>query len=165
MRASYFCYMKFKKTKTLSTIDAAYLAGIIDGEGAIMLTRNSPNEERRLAIDVSNNDLVMLEWIKKKTGVGHICSKKQYKEHHLPSFTWGTGGRQAIDLLVQVEPFMLTARKLRAKLIIADYIRLTPRNGRYTTAMKRERDRFVEKFYRIGTGGKQRIFRERRMAA
>jgi hypothetical protein len=39
--------------KTLSEVDAAYLAGIIDGERMITLTRTHRGENRRLVVSIS----------------------------------------------------------------------------------------------------------------
>jgi hypothetical protein len=40
------------QTNPLRTIDAAYIAGLIDGEGTITLSRKHRNENRQLAISI-----------------------------------------------------------------------------------------------------------------
>jgi len=40
--------------RILSTVDAAYLAGFIDGEGTVTLSRKHKNENRQLAVTISN---------------------------------------------------------------------------------------------------------------
>ena len=42
--------------QTLSLQDAAYLAGLIDGEGTVTLTRKHRNENRQLAGSISNTE-------------------------------------------------------------------------------------------------------------
>lgn len=72
--------MKYGKVKTLNVEEAAYLAGIVDGEGTITLASKNKGQNRRLAITVSNTDRELLEWILKVVGVGIITTKRLYKE-------------------------------------------------------------------------------------
>jgi hypothetical protein len=46
----------YKQTNRLSRQDAAYIAGLIDGEGTIALTRRHRNENRQLEISVSSTE-------------------------------------------------------------------------------------------------------------
>ena len=46
---------------TLCTTDAAYIAGLIDGEATITLSRKHRNENRQLAISISNTGKYLLE--------------------------------------------------------------------------------------------------------
>ncbi|MDY0408842.1 LAGLIDADG family homing endonuclease [Paracerasibacillus soli] len=55
--------------------EAAYLAGIIDGEGSITLTRLHKNEYRRPCISISSNDMEMLQYIQKLAGEIFILRK------------------------------------------------------------------------------------------
>lgn len=54
----------------LSIADAAYIAGIIDGEGTITLTRKHRNENRQLAVTISSNERYLLEFIRQTIGAG-----------------------------------------------------------------------------------------------
>jgi hypothetical protein len=49
-------------------------------------------------------------------------------------------------LLEQVAPYLRTYKARRAALILENYVRSTPRNGKYTPALTRERERFIEEF-------------------
>jgi hypothetical protein len=55
--------------------EAAYLTGIIDGEGAITLTRMHENEHRRPCISVASTDRELLEYLQDLTK-GHISKKR-----------------------------------------------------------------------------------------
>lgn len=46
--------MTFKKVRKLKLTDAAYITGLIDGEGTITLTRERRGENRRLVVSISN---------------------------------------------------------------------------------------------------------------
>ena len=127
---------------TLTEIDAAYIAGLIDGEGTITLTRKHKNENRQLAVSISNTDRPLLEYVRQTTGVGKITSKRTSQPHHTPSFTYSVYNRQALTLLEQIQPYLRTYKTKRSKLILRDYLALTPRNGRYSEKMKLAREQF-----------------------
>ena len=67
---------------------------------------------------------------------------KTSQNHHTLSFTYAVYNRQALSLLKQIFPYLLTYKKRRAELILKDYIRLTQRNGKYTEQMRLERESF-----------------------
>jgi hypothetical protein len=121
---------------------AAYLAGLIDGEGTITLTRVHRYENRRLIVSISNNDVSLLKLVKQIVGAGKITTKKTYSERHARSFAYQISSRQALDLLGQVAPYLQTYKAERARLALNDYLRLTPRNGRYRPAVAASRREF-----------------------
>lgn len=135
-----------KKIKKLKPEEAAYIAAIIDGEGSVTLLRIHSNEYRQLVISISNCDKKMLEWILKKIGLGKILPKKIYNKNHTPTFTYRIVAREALELLKQVTPYLLTYKKQRAQMAIKDLKRLTIRNGKYSQEMLKEKREFVEKF-------------------
>ena len=69
----------YKKVAALSKINAAYIAGIIDGEGTITLTRKHKNDNRQLAITISNTEMPLLEYILETIEAGKITNKKLIK--------------------------------------------------------------------------------------
>jgi len=120
------------KINRLTLEQAAYLAGLIDGEGTITLTRMHRYENRRLVMSISNNDLSLLQFVKTTVGAGKITSKKTYSKRHARSFAYQISNRQALELVRQVASYLKTYRAERAKLALSHYLRLTPRNGRYS---------------------------------
>ena len=137
------------KINRLRIEQAAYLAGLIDGEGTITLTRVHTHENRRLIVSISNNDVSLLTFAKTTIGAGKITTKRTYSERHALSFTYQISSRQALDLLKQVTPFLQTYKASRAKLALIDYLRLTPRNGRYTPELSASRREFESQFLAI----------------
>ena len=135
-----------KKVHTLSTPDAAYIAGIIDGEGTVTLTRKHKNENRQLVVSISSNERNILEFVLIKTGVGKITTKKTYQAHHQAAFAYAITNRQALNLLEQIFPYLQSYKKTRAELVLNNYIKLTPRNGKYTDELIRKRTEFEETF-------------------
>jgi hypothetical protein len=62
------------KTTTLSSADAAYIAGLIDGEGTVTLSREHRDERRRLVVSIANTDLALLRFVLGTVGAGKITS-------------------------------------------------------------------------------------------
>jgi hypothetical protein len=133
---------RYRKVSRLEPVAAAYLAGLIDGEGTVTLTRQHRNEGRRLEVCISNNELEILRSARDCIGAGRITTKRSYNERHAASFTYHVSSRQALDLLAQIAPFMKSYQALRARLALDHYVRLTPRNGKYRPEIRRQREHF-----------------------
>lgn len=129
-------------TRPLSETEAAYIAGLIDGEGTITLTRKHRGENRHLAVSISNTETDLLQFVLRAVGAGKITTKRIARAHHTPSYTYAIYNRQALALLEQVIPFLRTYSAKRASLILRDYLNLTPRNGKYTEEQTLRRKRF-----------------------
>lgn len=137
------------KINRLSPEHAAYLAGLVDGEGTVTLTRLHKHENRRLVVSISNNDASLLNFVEEIVGAGKITTKKIYSNRHARSFTYQVTSRQALDLLRQLIPFLKTYKARRAKLVLDDYLRLTPRNGHYTLKIADSRLEFETRLLAI----------------
>ncbi len=129
----------------LTPTQAAYIAGLLDGEGTITLTRKHRNENRQLAVTISNTELSLLEFVKQTVGMGKITRKRTTRARHTPSYTFAIYNRQALQLLAQISPYLRTYKAQRCQMILADYIRLTPRNGKYSKELLDKRRQFEEK--------------------
>ena len=136
----------YKSVNRMTSTQAAYLAGLIDGEGSITLTRRHRQENRQLVVSISNTDFELLKQVKIMVGAGRITKKRTYKEHHKSSGEYRVENRQALEFVRQLAPYLLTYKAHRADLVLSDYVRLTPRNGFYTLDMVRKREEFVRKF-------------------
>jgi hypothetical protein len=139
----------YKKVKSLSKEKAAYLAGLIDGEGTITLSYKQKNAERHLAVTISNTEHELLLWTLKAIGAGKITSKKTYSTKHTPSYTYQVYNQQALSLLKQIVPYLKTSKKKRAKLVIDNYTKLTPRNGKYSEKLLYAKHQFEKEFFEI----------------
>jgi hypothetical protein len=125
-----------------------YMAGIIDGEGTITLTRKRKTSQWRTpVISVSSTTIEILNALVATFG-GHICKNKVYKNHHLPSFSWSITGRKAVKLCAQLKNCLLVpSKRARASLIATKYVACTPRNGKYTAAATRQKQQFESAFF------------------
>jgi LAGLIDADG-like domain len=132
----------YRRTALLTGVDAAYIAGLVDGEGTITLSRKHRGENRQLALSISSTERPMLEFVLRRVTAGKITRKRIARSEHAPSFVYSIWNRQALDLLRQIEPHLQSYRRLRAKCILEHYVRLTPRNGKYTPGLRAERQEF-----------------------
>src|ERR1700722_8956222 len=107
--------------KTFSDIEAAYVAGIIDGEGTITLTRTHRGENRRPVVSISGTELPLLSYVQSVVGAGRITGKMCTREHHSPSFAYCITGRQALRLLERIHPFLRTYKSKRARLLLDEH--------------------------------------------
>ena len=141
--------MVYRKVKMLCVADAAYIAGLIDGEGTVTMTRRNRYKNRGLVVSISNNEIPILKYVQAAIGAGKITGKRTTSERHAPSYTYCITNRQALSLLEQVSSFLKSHKSVRSSLALKEYLRLTPRNGRYTTEQSKEREIFVSKFFAI----------------
>ena len=132
----------YREVRQLSSTNAAYIAGLIDGEGTITLSRRHANEHRQLVISISNTERSLLNFVLEVAGAGKITTKRTSKEHHSPGFAYAISNRQGLSLLSQVAPYLRSYKRLRACLVLDHYVRLTPRNGKYTRDLAEHRQRF-----------------------
>jgi hypothetical protein len=132
----------------LSSTDAAYIAGIVDGEGTISLTRRHRNENRQLEVSISNTDIALLQFVKERVGAGRVTNKRTYRINHTASATYSISNRQALCLLGQLYPYLRTYKAERARMVLTHYLELTPRNGFYTAEIASKRELFIKEFLR-----------------
>jgi len=136
----------YKTVRQLTEADAAYIAGLVDGEGTVGLLRRHAHEQRQLVVSIVSTERIMLEFVLTRIGAGKITAKRIARMHHAPSFTFSISNRQALRLLQQIAPYLRSYKSARATLVLAHYLRLTPRNGKYTEQLSMERQAFVDAF-------------------
>ena len=132
----------------MSRITNAYAAGLVDGEGSVMLSRQKKGAMRSPEVTVTSTTLELLDFLRARYG-GNIIEKKVYSNRHSRAWCWRLDYRKAIDFLGKVLPFMREKSKVaRAKLLVGDYVRLTPRNGKYSLDARQAKEEFEGRFFR-----------------
>lgn len=135
----------------MTETEKAYIAGIIDGEGSIMLQKIHSNEFPSPCISIASTTLELLDFIKVTIGKGYITKKKNYKESlHKDCYSYVLRRNDAINLLIEIYPYLIiNSKKQRANLIIEKYKSLTPRNGRYSKDLLLAKENFYNNFISI----------------
>ena len=146
--------------RDLSATEAAYVAGIVDGEGTITLTRTHRGEGRRPVVSISSTELSLLRYIRSIVGAGRITGKVTTRNHHSPSFAYVISSRQALALLAQISGYLRAYKLQRCRLLLEEYLAVTPRNGRYTPTQRALKELFEARFFalsiRAGTNRSRR---------
>ncbi len=107
------------RCKPIETL--AYVAGVIDSEGSISISRTAargravtPKYVARLG--VGSCDHKLLAWLLAEFG-GSICSHKPSKEGYRPTWNWELTTAPAAEVLRSLLPYMRTKRA-QAELLI-----------------------------------------------
>jgi hypothetical protein len=151
---------RYRQVADLSLADAAYIAGLIDGEGTITLSRRHARDLRQLVVGIANTERALLEFVLQSVKAGKITRKTTAAEHHTPSFAYSISNRQALSLLKQLHPFLRSHKRERAGLVLSRYVEIVPRNGKYRAGDRVLRDEFERQFFSItcrGTGPAQAL--------
>lgn len=135
----------------MSELEKAYIAGIIDGEGSIMLQKFHNNEYPSPCISIASTTLELLNWIKSVVGKGVIKRKKNYNiADHKDCYSYILKYNDAIVFLQEISKYLIiNSKKKRAELILNKYKSVTPRNGRYSDELLQEKLNFYNEFISI----------------
>ena len=141
-------------------MDAAWIAGFIDGDGWICIGKAGKRFRRPIVV-ADSADLEILEHLLDIVG-GTIVKKTKAKDHHRQAYTWRLAGvEKIISLLKRVEPYMKCVfKKKRSLLLIDKWHDVTPRNGFYTDEMLENKIKFEREFMDLGMGRGRRSYTE-----
>ncbi len=136
----------------MENLKLAYTAGLIDGEGSILLNLDSKNANRVPVVSLTNTSKPMIDFLYTNFG-GTVTNQKTYKLHHKKSWIWRLRNKgQVLSFLTQITPYMLDEEKLRrAKHILNNYELVTVRNGKYSAQQLTDKKAFEEEFFHPST--------------
>ena len=94
---------------TTGLFDPPYVAGLLDGEGTILIYR--VKDYYQLSVRITNTDLKVLESLKNLFGgdIGSKCEKVSKRTR--PCWTWQIQGPKSAELLIELYPYMLVKRE------------------------------------------------------
>jgi hypothetical protein len=128
--------------------DQIYTAGLVDGEGSVLLTHHH-NEHRHPAVTLPSTTYVFMTFLKRTFG-GSISTKRPNKPQHSKSWTWAVNNNRALKVLQLLVPFMKDPKKLRrARFILKEYKACTSPNGKYTAQLLAKKKKFERKFFTL----------------
>lgn len=129
--------------------DFVYAAGLFDGEGSVSLVKHRTTRWHSPQVSVASTDHEICEWFQTRFG-GSIVTKQPRMPNHSLSWDWRLTDRRALDFLQKIRPYLVIERKIRRiDLLLNDYIRCTPRNGRYTAEMAEQKEALIEAFFSL----------------
>lgn len=104
--------------ETLTDTEAAYLAGIVDGEGSITIGVSNGRKCYQPGVHIIMCDKPVLEWMAKRLGVTCGIIKRSVNERHRTQYGVRLLGRRAAWLCIAILPW-LRVKKKQAELVIA----------------------------------------------
>lgn len=126
----------------------AYAAGLLDGEGSVMLNKVSGSIWRMPEVSVSSTTIELIDFMEQYFG-GYVSKVSKKEDHHKQAWHWRINYDGAISCLKRCLPWMLEPKKIyRGTLIVTEYKLVTPRNGKYSEEMILKKKDFEERFFR-----------------
>ena len=114
--------------------ELAYLAGIIDGEGCFSISTVRKHHGARL--DVVNTNARLIDWLHQRFD-GTVIFRDHPGDHvwkWKPSFTWTLCGRNMMDVLTAIAPFMII-KDAQARLLLEYLETVRPVTGRINSPL------------------------------
>jgi hypothetical protein len=68
---------RYKEVRSLAAVDAAYIAGLIDGEGTVTLSRRHAKDRRQLVVSIANTEIRLLEFVLERVGAGRLRGRER----------------------------------------------------------------------------------------
>lgn len=93
----------------LSDTEAAYIAGLIDGEGSIMLYARMKGAGLR--VTVSNTYRPIIDWLLQTTEAGSAIEAPRKSSNHKVGWTWQLNAEAADSLLRQISKYLVIKRR------------------------------------------------------
>ena len=130
-----------------------YISGFFDADGYISMLKPNKNKNKTLYVGFTNVELDILNEIKTfiefELGVkGTITKKTSNNENHSDSYELKYVYNNALKVIDNIDTHH-PKKKHRKNIIIEQYSKLTPRNGKYTEEMKEKREKMVESFFSL----------------
>lgn len=104
-----------KHIRPLSDTERAYIAGILDGEGSISISRKTDPTMKsghgyRLSIEIANTDENLMSWLQSVTGLGHVRKHARTCDRHKQAYRWNLWSLEAYQLLATIYQFLIVKR-------------------------------------------------------
>jgi len=121
---------------------AAYMAGMVDADGSVSMQKDG--NYRRPIVTVYNNDYSIMEKLQMAFG-GKISTRRFDNPRWADSYEIRFNTNESLYILEAILPYMQhNKKKARAQLLVENYVKFTPRNGKYTK-QQLEQKRWLEK--------------------
>ena len=133
----------FKKpglSKIFTPTEAAYIAGLIDGEGWITVQRNMYYQ-----VGIGMTHLGVIEWLRETVGEGSFKTRKpspSSKPTHKPRWELCFNGSLVVrDFLMQIVPYMIVKKeKAQEAIDYIDFLIERSQGGRENTSEVIQKD-------------------------
>lgn len=134
---------------------AAYLAGIIDGEGTIgIYEARSPGSQRLshyVQVTITNTDPRLMDWLLDTIG-GRVDRRRDPSRNvaHKQPYSWRAHGPNAVALLAAIQPYLIIKREQG---LVASRLLALRRPGPLTDDDVAERSALKDEMHRLNHRG------------
>lgn len=139
--------------------EAAYAAGLIDGEGCLSLAyhHNKMGSNVNSSIEVTNRNRECLEFLLERFG-GSILELHPKMVNASPAFKWVLWGREAITrVLITIRPYSIVKR-VQIEVILDYFDECPPTQGRKVTEEEQAvREEYVSRIRELNRKGVKAI--------
>lgn len=100
------------RSKQVPTTALYYLAGVIDSDGCISISKMAAGKQRTsspryvLTVNVVNTSVALMEWLVGNFGGRYKC-RRLASANHKATYDWWFNNSKAAELLTLVEPFLI----------------------------------------------------------
>ncbi len=115
-------YRRGRQANAITPEQRGYIAGIIDGEGSIILYKRRDDVVAMMLV-VSNTGKKLLDWIAETTGVGSVCAQYAATDKRKATWFWRCNAEAAESLLKQIRPHLIL-KTVQADLALEIQVRL-----------------------------------------
>lgn len=105
--------------EALSPVELSYIAGLIDGEGCLLIYRKKDRRGTyhfRSILRISNTSLRVISWLQDRLG-GKPAKSKKDGSHELAVYHWPMEGPRLAQLLIAVRPYLVIKPELADLLV------------------------------------------------
>lgn len=134
----------------LNNEQIAYLAGFIDADGTISIRRD--RKKYKPHVSIYNTDRPVMEYFHKLIGSGPICNHKVVSPKHAKAYSIRWEYDTALEIVELCYPY-LHVKKEHAALLINEWKLCTPRNGRYTDDLWKQKLSMVDRMRKLNIRG------------
>lgn len=127
--------------RVMTDAEAAWVAGIVDGEGSVVIMLKKSGERgATLRLSVNNTDLRMCERLRQVTGEGTVNPRKQVPGCK-PTWAWTAYTAAAVRVMQAIRPYLVCkGEKVDVALEFATYRSSLPRGHGFGPGTRRAVD-------------------------
>lgn len=146
-----------------TVIHISYLAGVIDSDGCILISKMQPGRKTRttnpryvLSIVVTNTSLILMEWLVINFG-GRYKARQRVSEKHKYTYNWYYDNGKAAEILKLIKPYLVVkSEQALAGIEFIENWELPAKLGQGAKTPPREmerREQFYQKMKRLNQTG------------
>lgn len=102
---------------TPTHLQCAYLAGLIDGEGSIII-KHKNHRQYSILLTIYNSHEPVLQWVTSHFGCGFVCTQRNQRDRdQVPVYAWTSASFRAYHVLRATLPYLII-KKAQAEIVI-----------------------------------------------